>query len=95
MKSHNFITAALVLFKMADVNAEYFKAKLTLFKRWHPKESHISLRKVSTNLSLGSPYGITRRSLVMPNSDPRDRLVYPIHKLMINSYVIPIHIVNK
>ena len=24
----------------------------------------------------------------MPSSDPRDRIVYPIHKLMVDSYII-------
>ena len=38
-------------------------------------------------MSLGSLFGITRQSLVMPSSDPRDRIVYPIHKLMIDSYI--------
>ena len=26
----------------------------------------------------------------MQNSDPRDRIVYPIHKRMIDSYILPI-----
>ena len=30
---------------------------------------------------------IKMQSLMMPSSDPRDRIVYPIHKLMIDSYI--------
>ena len=41
-----------------------------------------------TILSLGSLFGITQQSLVMPSSDPWDRTVYPIHKFMIDSYML-------
>ena len=37
------------------------------------KESIICVRYGWTNLSLGSLFGITMQSLVMPNSDPWDR----------------------
>ena len=50
------------------------------------KESIISVRYGSTNLSLGSLFGITRQSLVMPNSDPWDRFVDPYLSLMTDSY---------
>ena len=50
------------------------------------KKSNMSLRKGYTNLSLGSPFGIARQSLVMPNSEPWDRFVYAFHKLLIDSY---------
>ena len=50
------------------------------------KESIISERYGSTNLSLGSLFGITRQSLVMPNSDPWDRFVDPYLTLMTDSY---------
>ena len=69
----------LVFFKMTGINAEYFKVKLNLFKRWHQKvckkKKNLRLWKGKTNLSLGSLFGITW-----------DRSVYPIHKLMIDSY---------
>ena len=48
-----------------------------LFKRWHKNVqenvSIISVRYGWTSLSLGSLFGITRQSLVMPNSDHWDR----------------------
>ena len=50
------------------------------------KESIISERYGSTNLPLGSLFGITRQSLVMPNSDPWDRFVDPYLTLMTDSY---------
>ena len=34
---HKNVTMVSVFFKMADVNAEYFKVKLNVFKRWYPK----------------------------------------------------------
>ena len=52
------------------------------------KESIISVRHKWTNLSLGSPFGITRQSLVMPNSDPWDRFVHPYLTLMSDSYTL-------
>ena len=51
------------------------------------KESIISVRYGSTNLSLGSLFGITRQSLVTPNSDPWDRFVDPYLTLMSDSYI--------
>ena len=32
----------------------------------------------------------SRQSLMMPSSDPQDRIVYPIHKLMIDSKSTPV-----
>ena len=68
-----------------------FKGKMDLLKHWHPKsmqeiESYMRLWICYTILSLGSLLGITRQCLVMPSSDPRERIVYPIHKLLIDSY---------
>ena len=50
------------------------------------KESNMRLWIGETNLTLGLLFGITRQSLVMPSNGPRDRIAYPIHKLMIDSY---------
>ena len=52
------------------------------------KESIISVRHGWTNLSLGSLFGITRQSLVMPNSDPWDRFVHPYLTLMSDYYIV-------
>ena len=52
------------------------------------KESIISVRHGFTNLSLGSLLGITRQSLVMPNSDPWDRFVHPYLTLRSDSYIL-------
>ena len=71
---------------MADVNAEYLKVKLDLSKRWHPKYARKRIQHVSVERIYKSLFGITWQSLVMPSNDPRDRIVYPIHKLMIDSY---------
>ena len=46
----------------------------------------ISVRYGQTNLSLGSRFGITRQSLVMPNSDAWDRFVCPYLTLMSDTY---------
>ena len=81
---HNNIRMTSVFFKMAGVNAQYFKVTMNLFKHWYPnleKYARKSLRKRFSNLSLGSLFDNTLQSLVMPNSDPRDRFVYPILKL--------------
>ena len=51
------------------------------------KESMISVRYRYTNLSRGSLSGISGQSLVMPNSDPWSRLVYPYLTLMSDSYL--------
>ena len=50
------------------------------------KEFIVSERYGSTNLSLGSLFGITRQSLVMPNSDSWDRFVDPVPR---QSLVMP------
>ena len=81
-----------VFFKVAYVNAEYFKVKLNLFKRWHPKVykekiQHVFEERID-NTVIWSLFGITQQSLAMPNSDPSDRIVYPIHKLMTDSYTL-------
>ena len=62
------------------------------------KETIISVRHKWTNLSLGSLFGITRQSFVMPNitklcrvvpnSDPWDRFVHPYLTLVSDSYNI-------
>ena len=57
-------------------------------KSMQEKESNMRLRICYTILSLGSLFGITRQSLVMPNSDPREKIVYPIHKHMIDFYLV-------
>ena len=36
-RRHNNVKVTSVFFKIAHVNAEHFKVKLNLFKRWHPK----------------------------------------------------------
>ena len=71
----------------------YLKLKLQFIqafaqKSLQEKESIISERYGSTNLSQGSLFGITRQSLVMPNSDPWDRFVDPYFTLMTDSYNI-------
>ena len=78
---------------MADVNAEYFQVKLNLFKHCQPKvckkknqyeleeKTDKSVRRVHCLASLGI-------RLLMPKCDPRDRFVYPIHKLMIDFYKV-------
>ena len=52
------------------------------------KESTISVRYGWTNLFLGSLFGITWQSLVITNSDPRDRFVFPYLTLMSDSYIL-------
>ena len=54
-----------------------------LFKMADVKAGKTAFIKAPT---LGPMLGITRQSLVMPSSDPRDKIVYPIHKLMLDSY---------
>ena len=71
----------------------YFKVKLYFIQAFaqksvQEKESIISVRYGSTNLSLGSLFGITRQSLVMPNSDPWDRFVDPYLTLISDSYIL-------
>ena len=51
--------------KMADVNVKYFKVKVSAPIGVQEKESIMSV-----NLSLGSQFSITQRSLVVPNCDP-------------------------
>ena len=46
----------------------------------------MSLWIEKTVMPRGSQFGITRRSLVMPNSDPRDGFVYSFLKLMFDSF---------
>ena len=86
-----------VSFKMADVNAGYLKVKLELLKRRHTKrtkqgeETSMPFSRFVDRIdkpSFGSMYSITRQSLVMPSSDPRSRIFYPIQKLMIDSYIL-------
>ena len=36
-RCHKNVRLTSVLFKMVDVNAGYFKVKLDLLNRWHPK----------------------------------------------------------
>ena len=50
------------------------------------KDSNLCLWIGQPLVSLESLFGTTRQSLVMPSSDPRDIIVYRIHKLMIDSY---------
>ena len=76
------------LIKMADVNFGYLKVKMYLLKHWHPKVCKKKNPTCVYGYVSQSLFGITRQSLVMPSSDPRDRIVYPIHKLMIDSYII-------
>ena len=52
------------------------------------KESNMRLSIELTNLSLETLFGITLQSLMIPSRDPWDRIVYPIHKLMIDSFLI-------
>ena len=78
-----------VLFKMADINVGHLKVKMDFLKRWHPKYTrkrtqHAFVDRID-NSALRSLFGITRQSLVMPRNDPRDRIFYPIYKLMIDS----------
>ena len=56
-------------------------------KSMQEKETNMCLWICSTILSLWSLFGITWQSLVMQSSDPRGRIVYSIHKLMIDSYI--------
>ena len=78
---------------MADVNERHisrlnFKVKLCWHKNLQEKEFIISVRHEWTNLPLGSLFGITRQSLLMPNSDPWNRFVHPYFTLMSYSYII-------
>ena len=84
-RRHKNVRMTSVLFKMANAKVGYLKVKLNLLK-----ESNMRLWIGQTNLSLGSLFGITRQSLVMLSSDPQDRIVYPIHKLMIDYYILTI-----
>ena len=64
-----------VKIKMADLNVEYlfiFYGKIDLIQvsthiDVQEKESHMNVGYLSINLSLGSLFSITRRSLMMPN----------------------------
>ena len=77
-----------VLFKMADVNVGHLKVKVDLVKRWHPKVC----KKRNPTYVCGydrqfCPHDPPRVTVWHHSaSDPRDRIVYPIYKLMIDSY---------
>ena len=70
-----------------------FQGKIVINSCWplnvQEKNCIICMRYGWTNLSLVSLFGITRQSLVMPNSDPWDRFVHPYLTLMSDSYIIP------
>ena len=53
------------------------------------KESTMTVWHGWKNLSLGITVGITRHSLVMPNSDTRDRFFHPHQTIMKDSYNLP------
>ena len=83
-----------VLIKMADINIGFLKVKFDLLKRWHPK---VCKKKNPTWVcgyvrqfyTLGHCLAsLSRASCRQVSSDPRDRIVYPIHKLMIDSYIL-------
>ena len=76
---------------MADANAKYFKVNLILIRVLETigvqeKELIMSVRYGSKNLSLGSHFGITQQSLVMPNCNPGDRFLDQYLTLMRDSY---------
>ena len=82
-----------VLFKMADINVGYLKVKNVFNKALTPKKyarkriEHAFEERIDNSVPRVT-FDITRQSLVIPSSDPPDRIVYPIHKLMIDSYNI-------
>ena len=70
-----------VFFKMTGIYAKYFNNEFILAlapKSLLEKEFNMSLRKERDKS--------VAWSLVMPNSDHQDRIVYPNHKLMIDSF---------
>ena len=73
------------VFKMA--NKEYFKVRLnfsnTGTQRYARKRIHHEFEETIDKSVPGSLFGITR--LVLLNSEPRDIIVYPILKLMIDA----------
>ena len=77
------MTSILIKFRVIKGKNKFIKAVAP--KSMQETESNMVCGDVE-NLTLGTLFGIIRQSLVMPSSDPRDRIVYPIHRLMIDSY---------
>ena len=69
-----------VFFKMVDVNVENFKLKQNLFKRKKRNPTCFEERIGKSVI----PVIVWHHKA--ESSDPRDKFVYPINKLMINSY---------
>ena len=83
-RRHYTVKITLVFFKTTNVNAE---VKLNLSKDWH---QNVCKKKIPIQHEFEERIdkSVPRRCLVMPNSDLRDKPIYPIHKLMIDSYIL-------
>ena len=79
-RCHINVKLASVSFKMADVNAECFKEKIDSFKRRQKRQKY-ARKRIQHGFEEKIDKSLPR---VMPNCDPRDRIVHPIHKLMID-----------
>ena len=89
-RRHKNVNMTSALIKMADINVRYFKVKMDFIKCWYQK---LCTKKNPTYVCEKDrqfcPSGNCLASLgkvVMPSSYPRDRIVYSILKLMIDSY---------
>ena len=79
-----------VLIKMADVNVRYFKENMDLLKFWHPKVCIKRIQHAFVDRIDNSLPRVTNWHLVMPSSEPRERIVYLKNKLMIDSFTLTI-----
>ena len=66
--------------------------RLSLLAAWQssicrPGINTISIYKSVEFLSLRSPFGITRWSLMVPNSKLKGRIIHPIHQRMLDSFL--------
>ena len=79
-RRHKNLRMTSVLIKMADVNV---RTKMDLLKRWHPKvckKKNITWVCGYVRQFCPSGHCLASRGSC---SDPRDRIVYPIHKLVL------------
>ena len=62
---------------------------MNLVKRWHQEvfKKKIQPDKLEERIDKDVPWGTVWHHSA-EHSDPRDRFVYPIHKIMIHSYIL-------
>ena len=87
-RHHQNVKMMSVLFKKADVNTGYLKVKLALSKNWHPNHARKRIQHAFVDWKDKSVPQVTVWHHSAEPRDPRDRIVYPILKLMIYSYIL-------